>query len=130
MQHYKTYKDFLYKLSPKEWLEEKEKQHLDLKETKEAPEPPKENTLFSTTGDKGSRKEKAGPWVHLDPRPSWQWPWRGPGLTLGPFHASQSPSQKQQAPLRASWLSPQIHSRKIGPALTQTPGAFLPCVSF
>ncbi|XP_072576232.1 cilia- and flagella-associated protein 100 isoform X3 [Vulpes vulpes] len=52
LQHYKTYKDFLYKLSPKEWLEEKEKKHLALKKAKEATEPPKENLLFSI-GDKG-----------------------------------------------------------------------------
>lgn len=65
LQHYKIYKDFLYKLSPKEWLEEKEKKHQDLKKTKEATEPPKENISFSTGGDKGSRKETASPWVHL-----------------------------------------------------------------
>ncbi|XP_059246454.1 cilia- and flagella-associated protein 100 isoform X3 [Mustela nigripes] len=53
LQHYKIYKDFLYKLSPKEWLEEKEKKHQDLKKTKEATEPPKENISFSTGGDKG-----------------------------------------------------------------------------
>nr|KAF6421928.1 cilia and flagella associated protein 100 [Rousettus aegyptiacus] len=63
LQHYKIYKDFLYKLSPKEWLEKQEKR-LALKKAKEVTESPKENTLFSTQGDKGSRKKKIGSWVH------------------------------------------------------------------
>ncbi|XP_012910815.1 cilia- and flagella-associated protein 100 isoform X3 [Mustela putorius furo] len=58
LQHYKIYKDFLYKLSPKEWLEEKEKKHQDLKKTKEATEPPKENISFSTGGDKDGQGPK------------------------------------------------------------------------
>ncbi|XP_040484053.1 cilia- and flagella-associated protein 100 [Ursus maritimus] len=73
LQHYKTYKDFLYKLSPKEWLEEKEKQHLDLKKTKEAPEPPKENTLFSTTRDKGpGNKSKTSSRDGQGPKKPWK----------------------------------------------------------
>lgn len=64
LQHYKIFKDFLYKLSPKEWLEEQEKKHLALKKIVKSP---KENTLFSTQGNKGSRKKKIGSWVHLDP---------------------------------------------------------------
>lgn len=63
LQHYKIYKDFLYKLSPKEWLEKQEKR-LALKKAKEVTESPKENTLFSTQGDKGSRKKKISSWVH------------------------------------------------------------------
>ncbi|XP_059017940.1 cilia- and flagella-associated protein 100 isoform X3 [Mustela lutreola] len=58
LQHYKIYKDFLYKLSPKEWLEEKEKKHQDLKKTKEATEPPKENISFSRGGDKDGQGPK------------------------------------------------------------------------
>ncbi|XP_024902244.1 cilia- and flagella-associated protein 100 [Pteropus alecto] len=50
LQHYKIFKDFLYKLSPKEWLEEQEKKHLALKKVVKSP---KENTLFSTQGNKG-----------------------------------------------------------------------------
>ncbi|XP_016016016.1 cilia- and flagella-associated protein 100 isoform X4 [Rousettus aegyptiacus] len=61
LQHYKIYKDFLYKLSPKEWLEKQEKR-LALKKAKEVTESPKENTLFSTQGD----KEGQGP------RKSWK----------------------------------------------------------
>ncbi|ELK13072.1 Coiled-coil domain-containing protein 37 [Pteropus alecto] len=56
LQHYKIFKDFLYKLSPKEWLEEQEKKHLALKKVVKSP---KENTLFSTQGNKegqGPRK--------------------------------------------------------------------------
>lgn len=67
LQHYKVYKDFLYKLSPREWLEEQEKKHLALKKAKEVAKSPKENTLFSTQGDKGSRKKKIVSWVHLYP---------------------------------------------------------------
>ncbi|XP_039074447.1 cilia- and flagella-associated protein 100 [Hyaena hyaena] len=40
LQHYKVYRDFLYKLSPKEWLEEKEKQRLALQKAREATQPP------------------------------------------------------------------------------------------
>ncbi|XP_034513151.1 cilia- and flagella-associated protein 100 [Ailuropoda melanoleuca] len=73
LQHYKTYKDFLYKLSPKEWLEEKEKRHLDLKKTKEAPEPRKENTSFSTTGGKGpGNKGKTSSRDGQGPKKPWK----------------------------------------------------------
>lgn len=94
LQHYKVYKDFLYKLSPKEWLEEQEKKHLALKQAEEVEvtEAPKENALFSTQGDKGSRKENTGPWVHLHPVSSQQRPWRCTGHGLGPFHTLQSSS--------------------------------------
>ncbi|XP_040850905.1 cilia- and flagella-associated protein 100 [Ochotona curzoniae] len=36
LQQYKGYKDFLYKLSPKEWLEEQERKRLALRKAKEA----------------------------------------------------------------------------------------------
>ncbi|XP_060019047.1 cilia- and flagella-associated protein 100 [Lagenorhynchus albirostris] len=50
LQRYKIYKDFLYKLSPKEWLEGQERKRLSLTSTREAVE---ENVLFSTLRDKG-----------------------------------------------------------------------------
>ncbi|XP_004036275.3 cilia- and flagella-associated protein 100 isoform X1 [Gorilla gorilla gorilla] len=53
LKHYKVYKDFLYKLSPKEWLEEQEKKHSFLKKAKEVSEASKENSVNSTPGDKG-----------------------------------------------------------------------------
>ncbi|XP_065741087.1 cilia- and flagella-associated protein 100 [Phocoena phocoena] len=53
LQRYKIYKDFLYKLSPKEWLEGQERKRLALTRTREAVEASKENVLFSTLGDKG-----------------------------------------------------------------------------
>ncbi|XP_017725385.1 PREDICTED: cilia- and flagella-associated protein 100 isoform X2 [Rhinopithecus bieti] len=53
LQHYKVYKDFLYKLSPKEWLEEQEKKHLFLKKAKEVSEASKDGSVNSTPGDKG-----------------------------------------------------------------------------
>ncbi|XP_007465351.1 PREDICTED: coiled-coil domain-containing protein 37 [Lipotes vexillifer] len=53
LQHYKIYKDFLYKLSPKEWLEEQERKRLALTRTREAVEASEENVLFATLGDQG-----------------------------------------------------------------------------
>ncbi|XP_059735653.1 cilia- and flagella-associated protein 100 isoform X2 [Bos taurus] len=53
LQQYKVYKDFLYKLSPKEWLEEQEKKHLALKQAKEVVEAFKESLLLSSVGDRG-----------------------------------------------------------------------------
>lgn len=93
LQHYKVYKNFLYKLSPKEWLEGQEKKHLALKKAKGVTEAPKESTLSSTQGDKGSRKEETGPQVPLVPVPSSQGPWRHPGRGLGPCQTLQSPRQ-------------------------------------
>ncbi|CAI9160035.1 unnamed protein product [Rangifer tarandus platyrhynchus] len=55
LQQYKVYKDFLYKLSPKEWLEEQEKKRLALKQAKEVVEAFKESLLLSV-GDRGSRE--------------------------------------------------------------------------
>ncbi|KAK2501098.1 hypothetical protein MC885_020090, partial [Smutsia gigantea] len=52
LRHYKAYKDFLYKLSPKEWLEEQERKHSALKKAKEITETPKESSVFPTPGDK------------------------------------------------------------------------------
>nr|XP_019574960.1 PREDICTED: cilia- and flagella-associated protein 100 isoform X3 [Rhinolophus sinicus] len=73
LQHYKVYKNFLYKLSPKEWLEEQEKKHLALKKAKEVTEAPKENTLFSTKGDKGPGiKGKKVSREGQSPRKSWK----------------------------------------------------------
>ncbi|KAF4023765.1 hypothetical protein G4228_015733 [Cervus hanglu yarkandensis] len=51
LQQYKVYKDFLYKLSPKEWLEEQEKKRLALKQAKEVVEAFKESLLLSV-GDR------------------------------------------------------------------------------
>lgn len=62
LQQYKVYKDFLYKLSPKEWLEEQEKKRLALKQAKEVVEAFKESLLLSV-GDRGSREG----WVHPCP---------------------------------------------------------------
>ncbi|XP_066102864.1 cilia- and flagella-associated protein 100 [Saccopteryx bilineata] len=53
LHHFKVYKDFLYKLSPKEWLEGQEKKQLALKQAKEAAKVPKENSVISTQGDRG-----------------------------------------------------------------------------
>ncbi|KAI5941292.1 Cilia- and flagella-associated protein 100 [Manis javanica] len=58
LHHYKAYKDFLYKLSPKEWLEEQERKHSALKKAKEVTEAPKESTVFPTLGDKDGQGPK------------------------------------------------------------------------
>ncbi|XP_055413680.1 cilia- and flagella-associated protein 100 [Bubalus kerabau] len=61
LQQYKVYKDFLYKLSPKEWLQEQDKKHLALKQAKEVVEAFKDSLLLSSVGDKGSKEGR----VHL-----------------------------------------------------------------
>ncbi|XP_068838764.1 cilia- and flagella-associated protein 100 isoform X2 [Capricornis sumatraensis] len=53
LQQYKVYKDFLYKLSPREWLEEQEKKRSALGQAKEVVEAFKESLLLSSVGDKG-----------------------------------------------------------------------------
>lgn len=53
LKHYKVYKDFLYKLSPKEWLDEQQEKRLALKRAKESAEFIK-NSSMATLGDKGS----------------------------------------------------------------------------
>ncbi|KAB1263836.1 Cilia- and flagella-associated protein 100 [Camelus dromedarius] len=55
LQRYKVYKDFLYKLSPKEWLEEQERKRSALKKAKEVVTAFKENLLFSKLRDKESQ---------------------------------------------------------------------------
>ncbi|XP_075851679.1 cilia- and flagella-associated protein 100 isoform X2 [Microcebus murinus] len=47
VEHYKVYKDFLYKLSPREWVEEHDRARLALKRAKEAVEAPREATAPS-----------------------------------------------------------------------------------
>ncbi|XP_060258957.1 cilia- and flagella-associated protein 100 isoform X4 [Ovis aries] len=53
LQQYKVYKDFLYKLSPREWLEEQEKKRSALRRAKEVVEAFKESLRLSSVGDKG-----------------------------------------------------------------------------
>ena len=78
LQQYKVYKDFLYKLSPREWLEEQEKKRSALRQAKEVVEAFKGSLLLSSVGDKGSREGR----VHLcagQPSPSPRGP---PGLPI------------------------------------------------
>ncbi|XP_069353815.1 cilia- and flagella-associated protein 100 isoform X2 [Eulemur rufifrons] len=53
LRHYKVYKDFLYKLSPREWFEEQEKNRSALKKAKEAAEDPREGAV-SSAADQGA----------------------------------------------------------------------------
>ncbi|XP_007948807.1 cilia- and flagella-associated protein 100 [Orycteropus afer afer] len=69
LQHYKIYKDFLYKLSPKEWFDEQEKKRLALKKAKEVANTPKESSVPSTSGDKVPllRRSSSGILLEEDP---------------------------------------------------------------
>uniref|UniRef100_A0A8C5K9M3 Cilia and flagella associated protein 100 n=1 Tax=Jaculus jaculus TaxID=51337 RepID=A0A8C5K9M3_JACJA len=58
LQHYKVYKDFLYKVSPKEWQEMQEEKRLAAKKSKVITEVSKEQSTVSSVGDKGKGKEK------------------------------------------------------------------------
>ncbi|XP_050016283.1 cilia- and flagella-associated protein 100 isoform X2 [Alexandromys fortis] len=58
LQHYKIYKDFLYKLSPKEWLEEQKMKRQALKKAKEPGEFTKESSMATLLGEKASGKSK------------------------------------------------------------------------
>ncbi|XP_051010631.1 cilia- and flagella-associated protein 100 [Acomys russatus] len=53
LKHYKIYKDFLYKLSPKEWLDKQEEKRLALKKAKELVEF-KDSSTATLVGAKGS----------------------------------------------------------------------------
>ncbi|XP_012409590.1 cilia- and flagella-associated protein 100, partial [Trichechus manatus latirostris] len=93
LQQYKVYKDFLYKLSPKEWFEEQEKKQA-LKKAKEMADTPKETSLPSATGDKGpgSRNKMASPWAK-EGQASKKAPKLRQGARLGPTLSSSSSLQ-------------------------------------
>ncbi|KAL6076734.1 hypothetical protein STEG23_017615 [Scotinomys teguina] len=65
LQHYKIYKDFLYKLSPKEWLEEQEEKRLALKKAKEPGEFTKDNSMATLLGDRGNKSKTALLWKEV-----------------------------------------------------------------
>ncbi|XP_060239727.1 cilia- and flagella-associated protein 100 [Meriones unguiculatus] len=62
LKHYKVYKDFLYKLSPQEWLDGKKRPTL--KKSKEPIECIKETSTVTLPGEKGlnTRSKTALPW--------------------------------------------------------------------
>lgn len=66
MQHYKIYKDFLYKLSPKEWLEEQEMKRQALRKAKEPGEFTKDSSMATLSGEKGRAKRRVGPGSGLE----------------------------------------------------------------
>uniref|UniRef100_A0A671EN10 Cilia and flagella associated protein 100 n=1 Tax=Rhinolophus ferrumequinum TaxID=59479 RepID=A0A671EN10_RHIFE len=111
LQHYKVYKNFLHKLSPKEWLEEQEKKHLALKKAKEVTKAPKEYTLFSTQGDKGPGiKGKKVSKESQSPRKSWK--------VLQVIRAGQILSgaislQPGKQPSVSGWLDPKGSSSAL-----------------
>uniref|UniRef100_A0A8D2HBP9 Cilia and flagella associated protein 100 n=1 Tax=Urocitellus parryii TaxID=9999 RepID=A0A8D2HBP9_UROPR len=61
LQQYKMYKDFLYKVSPKEWLEGQERRRLALRKAKEMAQAPAKGGGIPAPGDKGSGTENVGP---------------------------------------------------------------------
>lgn len=61
MRHYKTFKDFLYKLSPPEWLNRQEEKRLALRKSKEPTEIPKESSTVAITVEKGGAKRRVFP---------------------------------------------------------------------
>lgn len=61
MKHYKIYKEFLYKLSPKEWLDEQQGKHLAFKRAKEFAELAKNSSTAILLGDKGGTKIRVSP---------------------------------------------------------------------
>ncbi|KAM6216172.1 cilia- and flagella-associated protein 100 [Rhynchocyon petersi] len=65
LMHYKVYKNFLYKLSPKEWLEEQEKKKLALKKAKEVALASKESSVPSTPGEKEEDSDSEGEELEL-----------------------------------------------------------------
>lgn len=65
LKHYKIYKEFLYKLSPKEWLDEQQEKHLAFKRAKESSELTRNNSTAILFGDKagsGSKSKTAFLW--------------------------------------------------------------------
>ncbi|XP_074196560.1 cilia- and flagella-associated protein 100 isoform X2 [Rhinolophus sinicus] len=112
LQHYKVYKNFLYKLSPKEWLEEQEKKHLALKKAKEVTEAPKENTLFSTKGDKGPGiKGKKVSREGQSPRKSWKAPLKV--IQAGQILSSAISLQQGSQPRVSGGLDPKGSSSAL-----------------
>ncbi|NXV12480.1 CP100 protein, partial [Cepphus grylle] len=86
LQKYKTYRDFLYKLSPKEWQEEHRKKHTKEKDLKTATKATEESGSPPTTAEQGKGRGRAAhsslgqphaPSVHVVLPP-------GQGLTAGP----------------------------------------------
>ncbi|KAG3295176.1 hypothetical protein H1C71_042245 [Ictidomys tridecemlineatus] len=60
LQQYKMYKDFLYKVSPKEWLEGQERRRLALRKAKDMAQAPTKGGGIPAPGDKGSGTENLG----------------------------------------------------------------------
>ncbi|XP_047651873.1 cilia- and flagella-associated protein 100 isoform X3 [Phacochoerus africanus] len=118
LQHYKVYRDFLYKLSPKEWLEEQERKRLALRNAKEAVETFKESVLFSQLGDREPRgsahKFTPGRWDQFS-KPSFLLQQRldslgGPGELCAPEPSGSppllpvGPGIKGKTGFRGTWL--------------------------
>ncbi|NIG58311.1 coiled-coil domain-containing protein [Pontoporia blainvillei] len=122
LQRYKIYKDFLYKLSPKEWLEGQERKRLALTRTREAVEASEENVLFSTLGDKGGLRE--GPGELCAPEPSEN----PPVLPVGPETKGQTDLREEQGPKKPAKLLQVPQLRQVPSSTVNHQGGTRPSV--
>ncbi|XP_037859375.1 cilia- and flagella-associated protein 100 isoform X3 [Chlorocebus sabaeus] len=118
LQHYKVYKDFLYKLSPKEWLEEQEKKHLFLKKAKEVSEASKDGSVNSTPGDKGPGIKGKASSVWAKEGQGTKKPWRF--LRLGRSLSYLSSPQQGSQPSESSGGNSRGSNSPIPPTQEDT----------
>uniref|UniRef100_A0AAA9S5K4 Cilia and flagella associated protein 100 n=1 Tax=Bos taurus TaxID=9913 RepID=A0AAA9S5K4_BOVIN len=111
LQQYKVYKDFLYKLSPKEWLEEQEKKHLALKQAKEVVEAFKESLLLSSVGDRAHRLWEVGQLSEQSCRLGRPW---ASTWDPEPLLASHRTRDQGQAELQRYVAAPSWRSLSLG----------------
>ncbi|XP_005365363.1 cilia- and flagella-associated protein 100 [Microtus ochrogaster] len=112
LQHYKIYKDFLYKLSPKEWLEEQEMKRQALKKAKEPGEFTKESSMATLLGEKGSGKSKTALlWKGVQSLK------KSPKLTRSGHAPSSSQSLPQVGQISQPSLYSELDSRLSSPTV-------------
>ncbi|XP_021574749.1 cilia- and flagella-associated protein 100, partial [Carlito syrichta] len=132
LQQYKVYKDFLDRLSPKEWFEEQEKKRSSLRKAEEVTEVPKGSSIYVMSGDKGSEiKGKMGSMgakESLGTKKSLRFL---PGLQLGQTLSHTSSPQQDSQPSGSSGLDskgcpplyppmPQLNASRAGKDVTST----------
>ncbi|CAO2605884.1 Cilia- and flagella-associated protein 100 [Lemmus lemmus] len=102
LQHYKMYKDFLYKLSPKEWLEEQEMKRQALRKAKEPGEFTKDSSTTIILGEKGgsSKSKTALVWKEVQSLK------KSPKLT----RSGHAPSSTQSLPQVGQLSQPSLYS--------------------
>ncbi|XP_068414557.1 LOW QUALITY PROTEIN: cilia- and flagella-associated protein 100 [Eschrichtius robustus] len=117
LQHYKVYRDFLYKLSPPEWLAEREGKRSALARTKEAVEAFEENALLSALGD-------GGPEVKGQTGLRGMWlPQLGGALLRAGAHGQPSSASSRGAGPKEARQAPAGGAAKAGPVRHSPPPA-------